>query len=637
MSFENLSEIRTDKIDGLLTIIQRNDNPVICTVGTAASGDSETLYSVDKVSDAASAFGSDGTLVRGMYEASIGGALNLRLFRIGATSATLSAIGDGTGLTVETISQDTTAGTDYLIFFEASTERLRIYRATDDEVIYDNNPAYPLNAIDDGEVAVSGSTSGSTTDIGTSAIPITLAAADGGGDGTAVYTAGTDGVPDSSTGAGALCRMKIYEGLWRAYDFMSDEDLDVVLPMNVYLDDVNVMDLTTGQINDRGLTGLSDYPVSAGADDDVLGKFYTEEYLGTQYFWWWFPNDPTNPTFAAANIAPSAGLASTTLKTDGTALDKDDFHEVNFAYQLADFCYRQSEQSAEMTGVIGVKPADGRSPAQVKAWIGTVPVTTTDSNSNTVITANGTGLLGNKFMAGRVSAGGLAGHIVNGVDGLYAGGFIATDDGFMDGTQQTDANDHLIDIGKYISVVATYPILANQSRSVSYMATGAATYGGFYSGLFPASAPTNKILKSISLPFRVGTTKLDLLAGLRYVTFHKKIKGIVVSDAPTAARPDSDYRRLSTVRIVKAVIDDIREVGEPFLGEGVSGIKLAALETACDSKCKQRVTNGDLQRYELKVTATPSQRVLGQAHVELKLIPAFELREITVTIGLAAV
>jgi len=637
MSFENLAEVRTNKIDGLLTIVQRNDNPVVCVVGTAASGDSETLYSVDKASDAAAAFGSTGTLIRGMYEAIIGGALNLKLFRIGATSATLSGVGDGTGFTVETISKDTTAGTDYLIFFEASTGRLRVYRASDDEVIYDNNPAYPLSAIDDGEVAVSGSTTGSVSDIGTSSTPITLAAADADGDGPAVYTAGTDGVPNSSTGAGALCRTKIYEGLWRAYDFMSDEDLDVVLPMNIYLDDLNVMDLTTGQINDRGLTALSDYPASAGADDDVLGKFYTEEYLGTQYFWWWFPNDPTNPTFAAANISPSAGSASSTTKTDGTALDADDFHEVNFAYQLADFCYRQSEQSAEMTSAIGVKPADGRSPAQVKAWIGTVPVTSTDANGNTIITTNGTGLLGNKFMAGRVSSGGLAGHIINGVDGLYAGGFAATDDGFMDGTQQTDDNDHLIDIGKYINVVATYPILANQSRATSYMATGAATYGGFYSGLPPSSAPTNKILKSISLPFRIGTAKLDLLAGLRYVTFHKKIKGIVVSDAPTAARPDSDYRRLSTVRIVKAVIDDIREVGEPFLGEGITGIKLAALETACDNKCKQRVTNQDLQRYEVRVTATPAQRVLGQAFVQLKLVPAFELREIVVTVGLAAV
>jgi hypothetical protein len=635
MSFENLPEIIAEKTDGLLTILQRNDNPVVCILGTASQGTSETLYEVDKVSDAAAAFASTGTLVRGMYEASIGGALNLALFRIGATSASLSGIGAGTGWTVETISQDTSAGTDYSIFFDASAERLRVYRVSDSEIIYDNNPAYPLNAVDEGEVAVSGSSTGSVTDIGTSGTPITLAAADGVGDGPAVYTAGTDGVANTA-GAGALSRMEMYEGLYRAYDLLSDQDLDVVIPMNVYLDDLNVMDMSTATVVSTGVNALSTYPTT-GADDDALGMLYVEEYLGTFYFWWWFPLNPENPTFSGAHIFPSAGSATATTTTDGTTLTASDFHEVNFAYQLATFCYSQSENNAEMTGVIGVRPPAGRSPAQVKTWIGTVPTTTEDANGNVIVTTNGTGLLGNKFMGGRVDAGGVPGHTVNGLNGLYGGGFIATDDGFMDGTELTDDNDHLVDIGKYISVVATYPILANQSRTTSYMATGAATYGGFYSGLPPSSAPTNKILKSVSMPFRVGTAKLDLLAGLRYVTFHSKTKGIVVSDAPTAARTDSDYRRLSTVRIVKACIDDIREVGEPFLGEGITGAKLAALETAVESKMKERVKNQDLQRYEARVSATPAQRVQGQAFIELKLVPAFELREITVTVALAAV
>jgi len=635
MSFENLPEIIAKKEETGLIILPVNDNPIVCVLGTATQGDSEELYSVNKVSDAARAYAASGTLVRGMYEASVAGALNLRLFRIGATSATLSGIGAGTGFTVETLSKDDSAGTDYTIFYDASANRLRVYRASDSEVIYDNNPAYPLNAIDEGEVAVSGSSTGSTTDIGTSTTPITLAAADTVGDGPAVYTAGTDGVANSA-GAGALSRMEMYEALYRAYDLMSDQDIDVVLPMNVYLDDLNVMDMNTATVLSTGVNLLAAYPV-AGADDDALGKLYVEEYLGTFYFWWWFPLNPENPTFNGAHIFPSVGSADASTNASGTALTASDFHEVNFGYQLADFCYRQSENNAEMTGVIGVLSAAGRSPAQVKAWIGDLPTTTTDGSGNVVVSANGTGLLGNKFMAGRVSASGVPGHTVNGIDGLYGGGFIATDDGWMDGSQQSDDNAHLIDIGKYISVVATYPILSNSSRATSYMATGAAMYGGFYSSLPPSSAPTNKILKSVRLPFRVGTAKLDSLAGLRYVTFHAKTKGIVVSDGPTAARTDSDYRRLSTVRIVKACIDDIREVGEPFLGEGITGAKLAALETGVESKMKERVKNQDLQRYEAKVTATPAQRVLGQAFVELKLVPAFELREITVSVALAAV
>jgi len=637
MSFENLPGIFNYKTENRIAILPVNNNPKVCIIGTAAQGDSEVFYSVSKISDASAAFGKEGTLIRGVYEASIAGAKNLRLMRIGASAATLTSIGESGGLTITTVDKDDTAGTSFTIFFEASTKRLRVWRVSDDELVYDNNPAYPLDTVDEGEVNVSGSIVGTPLiNIGSLATPITLAAADAVGDGPADYTAGTDGVPDIS-GAGALSRMETYEALYRAYELLKDQDIDVVIPMGVYLDDLNVMDMATSSVVSRGLTALSAYP-DAGEDNDVLGKLYTEEYEGEYYFWWWFPLSPENPTFTGAQIFPTAGSASASLKTDGTtALTAADFHEVNFGYQLAYFLYEQSQNNEEMTGVIGMLPPAGLSPKQVAQWVGKLPVTSTDGSGNTVITTNGTGLLGNKWLAGRKSASGVPGKIVNGVDGLYGGGFIATDDGWVDGSELTDSNDYLVDIGKYISVVATHPILANPSRSVQYMATGAPSYAGFYSGLPPSSAPTNKVIKSARLPFRIGKFKLDSLAGLHYVTFHSETSGIVVTDAPTAARTDSDYRRLSTVRIVKACMDDVRIVGRPFIGNGITGTKLAALETAIDNKMKQRTKNGDIQRYEVKVTSTPAQQVLGQADVELKLVPAFELRQLTVTVGLSAV
>jgi hypothetical protein len=118
--------------------------------------------------------------------------------------------------------------------------------------------------------------------------------------------------------------------------------------------------------------------------------------------------------------------------------------------------------------------------------------------------------------------------------------------------------------------------------------------------------------------------------------FQPKSKGIVVSDAPTAARPDSDYTRLTTIRIVKAVIDAIRLVGDPFLGEGITGARLAALETAIDQALSKLKKGGFLQRYDAAVTSTPTQQIQGQADVELVLVPAFELRQITVTVALSA-
>lgn len=630
MAFENLPSIIGEKLDGNLTIVPVNSNPVVLVLGTATKGDSETLFRVGRPSDAVKAFGKAGSLVRGMYETAGGGALNIRLFRVGATSAKLTNVGGG--LTIETIRKDDSAGTDLSLFFDDTTDRLRVYRTSDLELVFDNNPAYPLEAIDLGEVTVSGTTAGTEGDIGTLGAPITLAAAHGVSG--AVYTAGTDGTN--------LSRMKTYETLFDAYQLLSDQDVDFVVPMNVYLDDKNVMDLTSTQVTALALADLSDYP-SAGDPDDVLGKLYVEEINGQNCFWWWFPADPTNEEFSAANIYPAdvSGCSTTESPTRTTAggnpLTADDFHEVNFGYQLADFCFRQSNQNAEMVGFIGVLPPSSRALKDIMNWVGKLPVTEENISGNIVVKTNGVGLLGNKFMSGRKAIGGLTGHTACGVAGLYNGGFIATEDGWLDGSEIQDDNEHFVDIGKYLSVVATYPIMNNPSIPTAYSSSGAATYAGFVSQLPPGSAPTNKALKGVQLPYRINTSKLDVLAGQRFVTFHAKTKGIVISDAPTAARPDSDYRRLSTMLIVKRAINNVRKVGDPFLGESITGARLAALETAIVHELSQMVKNQELSRYEQKVISTPQMRVLGQATVELKLVPAFELRQITVVVGLAAV
>ena len=647
MAFENLPGIFGEKLDGNLTIIPVNDDPIIMVLGTASQGDSETIYRVDRVSDAARIYAKDGTLVRGLYEVSVAGGNNIYLFRIGATSAILEDIGTVGGITVETIRKDDSAGSDYYIFFEATaSQRLRVYRVSDDELVYDNYPAYPLERVDLGEVAVSGSTTDATTDFGGlpgSGNELTLEEADGEGAAPAAFTAGTDGLN--------LSRMELYEALFNAYQLLEDAEIDIVVPMNVYLDDLNVMDLTPTQIgaSGRNLVGVSAFP-TAGTDQDVLAKVYVEEYEGLNYFWWWFPSDPTatdqetlfTVTDGGANIFPGLNSGTGLTKADGTtALTAADFHEVNFGYQLANFCFKQSRDNTEMTGVVGVLPPASFSLKDVSVWVGQLPSTETDANGNTVIATNGTGLLGNKFMSGReeVTASGdeLTAFTVDGVDGLYNGGFIATETGWLDDSQLSDDNDHLVDIGKYISVVASYPVLANPSRPTSYTATGASSYGGFYSTLPPQSAPTNKPLRNVRLPFRINKAKLDQLAGQRFVTFHAKPQGIVISDAPTAARPDSDYQRLSTVRQVKACVDGIREAGEPFLGEGMTGALIAALDTAVDSSLKALVKIGVIARYDYQVSVSPAQSVLGQATVELKIVPAFELRQITVVVALAAV
>ncbi len=622
MAYENLSGIFDKKVDGNLGQFPLNTNPVVLIIGTADKGDAEVLSVVNRVSTSAKAYGSQGTLTRGLYEAAAAGALNIRLFRVGATSAILASI--GTGVTVETARKDDSAGIDYKLYFDDTTDRLVVKRVSDNEVVYDNSSTYP---IDNGEVFVTGTFSGSAGNIGTSSALLTLAAASGVSG--ASYTAGTDGV--------TLSKARLWEELYKTYLLLEDADLDVVVPMNVHLDEINTEEMTTAEVttfNTSAPWASSSVYATAGTTFDGLGKVYVQEYNGKHYFWWDMDRDNV------AELFPSVGSSSALLNASGTAITGADYNEVNFAYDLAQFCFTKSENNDEIIGVIGVKPPLSFGLADVSTWVGTAPVTTLDSDGvTTVITTNGTGLLGNKFMVGRLGsvATGLVGHPIGGVDGRYGGGFIANDGGFVNGgTELEDDNGKLVDLGKYISVVGAWATLANSSLDVSYQTTGAATYAGFFSALPPNSAPTNKVLSGVRLPFRLSHSKLDALAGAKYVMFQTKPKGIVVSDAPTAARAESDYTRLSTVRIVKAVLDAIRQVADPFLGEAITGARLAALETAIEQVLAKLTKAQFLQRYQHQLTSTPADQVLGKARVDLILVPAFELRQLTVSVSLAA-
>lgn len=624
MAYENLPGIFPLLIDGNLQISAVNENPVVLVIGTAPRGDTEVLYTVTGVSQAASDFGrSDGTLIRGLYEVVAGGAENIRLLRIGAKSAKLEGV--GTGITIETVSKDYSAGEDYKIFWDDTEDRLRIWRVSDDLLIYDNNPAYPSAAIDENEVSVTGTASGSPGDIGLLSVPVLLKDADGVSG--ASYTAGDDGI--------LLSRMELFEKLFVAYKLLENEDLDIIVPQNVYLDDANVLDMTTAEVsalNTSAPWAVSPVYPTPGSFYDALGEVFAQEYQGEWYFWWDLDRD------GVAEIYPSVGLADASTDAYGDALEDADFHEANFGYQLADFCYRQSEDNAEMLGFIGMLPPVSWSLKDVSNWIGREPTVSEDGAGNSVVTSNGSGLLGNKWMCGRVSVlgTGLPGHVIGGVDGLDEGGFIATDSGWPDGEQQQDINDHFVDIGKYLSVVGAQAILANSTSSTSYAATATAVYAGFVSSLPGNSAPTNKIQPGVRLPFRISVSKLDDLAGKGYVMLQTKPKGIVVSDAPTATRSDSDYRRLTTMRIVKASIDAVRAAGEPYIGEPITGARLAALETAINQALGKLQKAEFLQRFEALVTSTPTQQIAGQADVELLLVPAFELRQITVNVALAA-
>jgi hypothetical protein len=636
--YSNLPGIFLVKNDGGIVPEATASAPRVLVIGTAAEGGDNGVgtnipYLARTTQLARIEFGTSGTLVRGMYEAKKAGAQEIALMRIGSTAASVAGIGGeasgSTGYTVTTVMKDDQADETYSVYYDDTTDRLIVWNETTTLVVYDN---YPSATIDLGEVVVSGNRdnaqiAGYWDNIGTASAGVTIAAIASLSPSQSDYvvTTGTDGV--------TLSRMELYENLYKAYKLLLDYQFDVIIPMDAYLDDYNSVDQGRGSVQPLSNNGANTYPTAGDYNPsvsiDALGYCYAEEYQGTYYFWWRFAGSG-----ATADIFPaSVGSASATTKTDGTALVAADFHEVNFGYQLGRFLFDYSTNTNDATGVIGVRPPASIGLPDMATWIGTEPTYTLNTQTNLYYIAapadNGSGLLGNKFMGGQSTY----------YSGQIGGGFIATSTEWLDGGDVLyDDNNYMVDLGRYFSVVLDWAILSNDylAGGSSYVSSWAPSYAGMYSVLPPNSAPTNKLVSGTRLYYRIGPRKMDSLVGRGYVVLRTKEAGVVVADSPTAALPLSDWKRLSTVRITKDITDKVREVLDPFIGEGTTDSSKAAMHTAVDGVLLRAKKTKYLISYrEFEIIQTADQRARGQANVTLVVVPAFELREITVTVSLA--
>jgi len=435
-----------------------------------------------------------------------------------------------------------------------------------------------------------------------------------------IYDADSDyNLRDGSDGVNPS-KMELYEALDEAYASLESDEIDIVVPRGVYLDDKNIADGDTIVLaSDESLPVGGRYPI-AGTSGDGLGLVHKEEYEGEVFYFWDIDDD------GQAEIWPDVGAASATTKIDGSALTSTDFHEVNFAYQLANFCFSLSVNDNEAQGVIGVKAPASYAAKDIARWVGKAP--TVDAEG--LITEDGTGLLGNKFHAGTLSR-------ENGYFATYSG-YLPTSSNFdSDADIITDRNGHKIDIGKYISTPAMYLTFFNSTDETGfgYVANMAAFYAGFYSSLASNSAPTNKVVSGVRAPFRLSKTKLNSLAKYKFIAIKQKENELRISDSPTAARDDSDFTRLTTVRVIADVVDTVRSVARPYIGEPNTPLARVSLETGITRELSKLQELGFIQRFEVRVSATTTQVIQGDATVELTIVPPFELRKITVITSLA--
>jgi hypothetical protein len=200
-----------------------------------------------------------------------------------------------------------------------------------------------------------------------------------------------------------------------------------------------------------------------------------------------------------------------------------------------------------------------------------------------------------------------------------------------------DSNGNPLDLGGKIEVVAGPDVTFNSVRFGVYSENSAAAYAGFVSQLAPQSAPTNKVLPFANgLRFVYSASQLDSLTGARFVTFKYKNNGtqVAVVDAPMAAQPGSDYTRLSTVRSVQEVVDNVREVCDPYIGEPNEVPQRNSMSAAISKRLDQLQEAGVCVAYDFTVVVTPQMQLMGEAQIELTVVPPLELRRITTIVTL---
>lgn len=213
-----------------------------------------------------------------------------------------------------------------------------------------------------------------------------------------------------------------------------------------------------------------------------------------------------------------------------------------------------------------------------------------------------------------------------------------------DGNDIVDKDGNKMDLGWYTSiVVGPEPVIVSDVLG-TYYGSPAIAYAALNASIKPESAPTNKALPGVKgMKYKFSNKQMNDLVGNRMVVFKLKNEGTTtasstpyVVDGCTAGAPNSDYTRFSTVKVVTDVVDQIREVADPFIGEPNTVEQRNALSALISKRLSYLMTQGEILHYEFEINATVQQVVLGECSIALTLVCPMELRKITTVVALRA-
>ena len=609
-------------LDGNLSNNITIPEDTVLIVERAYTGPVGRLYYVSAAKDAATVFGSDSPLIKAMQRAFSGGAKNVALYRVGGKVASIENI-FGLGTSLETAEASSVASTGLTVYIgpepiNPSLNSVIIYR--NGRIIYSNVLG---GEVDQGLVYVDGFNKlanepqvGSFNDpvplalvvqnLGTRVVitdsdvkTITIPAGDVAlvsDHGLTVKVNGravraTDVTFDKVAGTVSFVTAETTFTVEVSYvkkytpteltdleiTFGDGEDLveaswkDYYEAFDQALDDIQRVSLRTVAIGD-----VFNVPNLANGDTDADRLEYLSidfDESGEKVYEW-----STNRYLYRKGASTTVDIAEADLTSNGQPIVIKQFHEVDFTHRAGMWGFERTEDGIYpniMVGVIGPKAYNTK---YINLWVGKEPTYNLDGK----IIVNGTGLLGHRYMVGTTNR---------------TGGYYATDNGFPDGTPITDSNGFIVDLGKYLSVIASQ--VTNSAGTI--VCSASASYAGLAATITPGDSTTNQVLPGVQLLTDLKRARLKQLQASGYVVLENRVKGVTVVSGDLASRLNSDYRYLSTSIVMNYIAADIAEVCDPFIGKGIDGTSKVALHTALHTRFQQRQRQGFFIDYLMQL------------------------------------
>jgi hypothetical protein len=435
-----------------------------------------------------------------------------------------------------------------------------------------------------------------------------------------------------------------YAALSGAYEVLRNRELDVVVPVGAYMDQVftGTNELVTHNFGKE----LANFCFRATKESNsavgvipvrppTLWAFEHRAVLGT------------NPTLSG-ELRTLFGLTGTILTT---GLWRDTFQEVDRRNALAGIhfgvpsasllnewhTYHTYTHRADKTSVVGLTNPAGE-------WSNAPGVYTIPHYNARYVGW----LSGAADQLGR-TLDNLSETDSSAVSSAYFQSWQAVD---SEGVSAVDARGNKVDAGAFINVFAA-PLRSTgtlvRTTAISYRASpsntsintpAAAAYAGKITSLAPQSSTTNKLIDGLVGLRLLSAKQANDMTGMRLVTMYSRTKGLTVASGVTGAfnvtkYVRSDYVRLTTMRIVAAAADLIRAIGDKYIGEPNNAPQMNALDAEIDQVLLSMKGQGALNSYDFSISSTPDQRVLGQLDINLTLVPAFEIQEINLVVSLS--